>query len=101
MSNKWMTADEWRATKGVERAEARKRAEEERDERMRVAVERGLAAFYADLAAVKPDERWVSAKIGTDRSVVIRVMDVLRSLGWDAQVNDGDTILRVTVTLPA
>ena len=40
MANKWMTADEWRATKGAERAEARKRAEEERDERMRVAVER-------------------------------------------------------------
>ena len=25
MANKWMTADEWRATKGAERAEARKR----------------------------------------------------------------------------
>ena len=100
MSNKWMTADEWRETVGAAHAAARKRAEEENEERLRAAVDRGVAAFYAELAAVTPHDKWVSTKIGTDRDVACRVAKELCDRGWRAAMDDGENIIRVTVTLP-
>lgn len=102
MSNKWMTADEWRATVGVERETERARARAAREEWVRAEVERGMCAFYADLAKVKIDEKCVSTPVSTDRTVADLVVKELCALGWHATVDDeSSTVLRVYVVLYA
>ena len=101
MANKWMTADEWRATVGVERETERARARAAREEWVRAQAERGMREFYADLAKVKSDQMGVSTPVSTDRAVAERVVSELRDLGWRAELDDVSTsVFSVYVVLP-